>query len=328
MIPNTFIEFYGDQTRWFLGTVIDIYDPLYLGRIRVNIFGVHDEIKDVDLPWAQTVVPITQGGTEGRGNNIGIQEGAQVFGVFLDGPSSQMPLVLGSIPRVEKTIRVNERDEKGNPTKTTSREAMTTSFLAVDGTELEDRHLDELKNDIEINQEKISLRSTVKYPHNKVYETEGVDGKTGHIKEYDDTAGYERIHERHSSGTFYQMGPSGELVTSVKQNEYRKVEGQRITEIGTEVPKENEVPPELAEALSKSGVDLNNYFTEETVVHGNRTATIKGNDKLIVTGDVTIMVEQNATIDVKGEAKVISKESIDLTAPEVTVRGNTIKLNS
>ena len=278
MIPNTFIEFYGDQTRWFLGTVIDIYDPLYLGRIRVNIFGVHDEIKDVDLPWAQTVVPITQGGTEGRGNNIGIQEGAQVFGVFLDGPSSQMPLVLGSIPRVE-----NQNQE------------YTTNALAYK-TSGEKRHRENdfpILDEISIRNESVKLREEVKYPHNKVYETEGVDGKTGHIKEYDDTAGYERIHERHSSGTFYQMGPSGELVTSVEGNDYKI-------------------------AHKESFLEVNN----------NRYTTIHEDDKLIVKGDVTIQVEKNATIDVTGDAKVISNKSIDLTAPEVTVRGNTIKLNS
>lgn len=327
MIPNTFIEFYGDQTRWFLGRVVDIYDPLYLGRIRVSIFGVHEEIKDVDLPWAQTVVPITQGGTQGYGNNIGIQEGAQVFGVFLDGPSSQMPLVLGSIPRVEHK---NER--------------FTTNKLAWN-TDGEDRHYYSgdfpLLYHIIINNQLVKLREEVKYPHNKVYETEGVEGKTGHIKEYDDTAGYERIHERHSSGTFYQMGPSGELITNVKQNEYRKVEGQRITEIGTISPK---IDPGLAEIFSKSDIDINNYFTEETVVHGKRVTTIEedetlvvegdkytvvvGNDELNVTGDVKINVTGSAKIDVTKNVNVISKTSIDLTAPEVTVRGSTIKLNS
>lgn len=326
MIPNTFIEFYGDQTRWFLGRVVDIYDPLYLGRIRVNIFGVHEEIKDVDLPWAQTVVPITQGGTQGYGNNIGIQEGAQVFGVFLDGPSSQMPLVLGSIPRVE-----NKNQE------------YTTNTLAYN-TSGEKRHRENdfpLLDKISINNESVKLREEVKYPHNKVYETEGVNEKTGHIKEYDDTAGYERIHERHSSGTFYQMGPSGELVTNVKQNEYRKVEGQRITEIGTISPK---IDPDLAEIFSKSDIDINNYFTEETVVHGKRVTTIEedetlvvegdkytvvvGNDELNVTGNVKINVTGSAKIDVTENVNVVSKKSIDLTAPEVTVRGSTIKLNS
>ena len=40
-----------------------------------------------------------------------------------------------------------------------------------------------------------------KYPHNHVYETEG-----GHLREYDDTVGAKRIHERHASGTGYEIG--------------------------------------------------------------------------------------------------------------------------
>jgi hypothetical protein len=307
MIPNTFIEFYGDQTRWFLGRVVNIYDPRYLGRIRVKIFGVHDNIADVDLPWAQTVVPITQGGTQGYGNNIGIQKGAQVFGVFLDGRSSQMPLVLGSIPRVE-----NQDEEH------------TTNTLAYN-TSGKKRHRETdfpLLDEISIRNELVKLRKEVKYPHNKVYETEGVDGKTGHIKEYDDTAGYERIHERHSSGTFYQMGPSGELVTSVKGNDYK-----------------------IAHKESFLEVNNNRYTTihqdDKLIVNGNVTIQVrkddekdvekgveKGNVTIQVENNVTIQVGNNATIDVTGDAKVTSKKSIDLTAPEVTVRGNTIKLNS
>ena len=38
------------------------------------------------------------------------------------------------------------------------------------------------------------------YPRNHVFETEG-----GHIKEYDDTFDKERIHERHSSGSGYEI---------------------------------------------------------------------------------------------------------------------------
>ena len=41
----------------------------------------------------------------------------------------------------------------------------------------------------------INLRTV--YPKNHVYETE-----SGHIKEFDDTEGAERIHEYHKSGTF------------------------------------------------------------------------------------------------------------------------------
>ena len=92
--------FYGDTTRWFIGTVIrNTGDPLELGRLKVRIVGIHDnpEIKDADLPWASVVIPTTEVGMMyGRGPRIGV--GTQVVGMFLDGPQSQQPLVIGSIP--------------------------------------------------------------------------------------------------------------------------------------------------------------------------------------------------------------------------------------
>ena len=100
MIPKSFIDYYGDQTRWFLGTVVNIADdPLKLGRARVRIFGVYDEIEEEDLPWAQIVVPVTHTVHAGSGQTLGLLVGAQVFGIFLDGQNSQLPLIVGSIPK-------------------------------------------------------------------------------------------------------------------------------------------------------------------------------------------------------------------------------------
>jgi len=99
-------QYYGDETRWFVGVVEDINDPLKQGRVRVRVFGVHsanhNDIPQSALPWAQCVAPVTHGGTSGiNGTPVGIKPYAQVFGMFLDGKHSQIPLVLGSIPRVD-----------------------------------------------------------------------------------------------------------------------------------------------------------------------------------------------------------------------------------
>jgi hypothetical protein len=100
MIPNNFIEYYGDQTRWFLGEVVNVKDdPLKLGRVKVKVFGVYDDIADADLPWAQIVVPVTQGVHEEQGQYLGILKGTQVFGIFLDGQNSQLPMVIGTVPK-------------------------------------------------------------------------------------------------------------------------------------------------------------------------------------------------------------------------------------
>ena len=109
------IEYYGDENRWFIGKVMSINDPQELGRVQIRIFGVHGdnltEIKESDLPWAQVVVPITEGGSSGIGANTGIKEQAQVYGIFLDGKDSQLPLVLGSVPKIESTNIRRERPQ-------------------------------------------------------------------------------------------------------------------------------------------------------------------------------------------------------------------------
>lgn len=100
-------SFYGDNVRWFIGDVVDIDDPVQIGRVKVRINGLHqDDIADADLPFAQTVIPVTQGGTKELGNYLGVQVGARVFGVFMDGKDSQLPLILGSMPKFEDRTRV------------------------------------------------------------------------------------------------------------------------------------------------------------------------------------------------------------------------------
>lgn len=111
-------EFYGDSTRWFMARVIDAAPPAGLeGRIRIRIFGIHsDNVNDIpqaDLPWAQVMNPSNSYGVSGLGVNTMIQANALVFGVFLDGVNSQLPLVLGSLPQIEypTTVQASNRED-------------------------------------------------------------------------------------------------------------------------------------------------------------------------------------------------------------------------
>lgn len=99
-------EYYGDNTRWFIATVIDSSPPFGReGRVKIRIHGLHTEntqdIPQNDLPWAQCVLPTTEGGVSGIGRVPNIQPNALVFGLFMDGVNSQVPIVLGSLPRIE-----------------------------------------------------------------------------------------------------------------------------------------------------------------------------------------------------------------------------------
>ena len=97
--------YYGDNFRWFMGVVINTADPLQLGRSQVRIYGIHPErIEDLPsdaLPWAQAIVPTTEGGSSGIGKMPQLIEGARVVGFFMDGASSQVPIIMGTIPFVE-----------------------------------------------------------------------------------------------------------------------------------------------------------------------------------------------------------------------------------
>ncbi len=58
------------------------------------------------------------------------------------------------------------------------------------------------------------------YPYNKVLFTE-----SGHIQEFDDTPGAERIHTYHKSGTFEEIHPNGTKVTKIVKDNYEIVFG-------------------------------------------------------------------------------------------------------
>jgi len=99
-------SFYGDEMRWWYGVVQEVAsDPLELGRARIRIVGLHGpDIQDSELPWAAVLLPTTGGGISGTGTSPALQPNTRVFGIFIDGTNSQVPLILGVIPGVEGSL--------------------------------------------------------------------------------------------------------------------------------------------------------------------------------------------------------------------------------
>jgi len=54
--------------KTYLGKVVDIKDPLYQGRARIEVFGVFDGLPSDDLPWAEQIAGLSFGGNFGGGN--------------------------------------------------------------------------------------------------------------------------------------------------------------------------------------------------------------------------------------------------------------------
>ena len=97
-----------------------------------------------------------------------------------------------------------------------------------------------------------------KYPFNKVFETE-----SGHVQEFDDTPGQERIHTYHRSGTFSEVDANGTQVNYIVGDNFILME--------------------------KNGC---------VHVAGECNITVDGNTNIYARTDANIQVQQNATLKV------------------------------
>ena len=227
---------------WFFGVVEDIMDPLKLGRVKVRCYEWHTSnrgaIPTSSLPWAQVVMPANNASISGVGTSPnGLKQGSWVIGFFLDGEEGQRPMIFGSIPGIpshaahkdNKGIGFNDpegrfpsvahepdtnrlaRNDANNAhsvisAKNTSKTANVT--IALCGGEKPAAN-----NWAEPNSPYAAV-----YPNNHVFATQ-----SGHIKEYDDTPGNERIHEYHKSGTFYEVDSQGVKSTRIVADNYTVV---------------------------------------------------------------------------------------------------------
>lgn len=90
----------GETISWWVGTVVDVRDPHEAGRLKVRIFGRHDDetnVPDSALPWALVVQSVTSAAIGKIGTApVGAVKGTRVVGLWAD-EDHQYPIVLGSI---------------------------------------------------------------------------------------------------------------------------------------------------------------------------------------------------------------------------------------
>lgn len=102
-----------DGFRWWIGQIPEIKhwienssDGGWGQRYKVRILGYHPlddkELEDVDLPWAQVMLPVTAGtGAANVATGTQLQQGDIVIGFFLDGDNGQIPLIMGALGRTK-----------------------------------------------------------------------------------------------------------------------------------------------------------------------------------------------------------------------------------
>ena len=89
--------------NWFMGVVEDDFDPEGMGRVKVRCFGHHTADHELlptrDLPYMQTIHPVTAGpAVGGNGTSPTPLLNSIVFGAFYDGNDTQDALILGTLP--------------------------------------------------------------------------------------------------------------------------------------------------------------------------------------------------------------------------------------
>ncbi len=235
-----------DGFIWFTGVVEDRNDPSKLGRVRVRIVGHNPDDKSIiptkDLPWAHIMHPVTDPSMNGMGTTPSfLVEGTWVVGFFLDGIQKENPIVMGSLPGVPDE-RPNTSKGFYDPNGKYPREnrlgesdvnrlaRSDTGFIADAETVISDNRIN-TDTSVENGFTDIPVAGgapfgeptssyAAKYPFNHVYESE-----SGHVKEFDDTEGEERIREYHTAGTYYEVNGSGTRTVKVVGDGYHIVAG-------------------------------------------------------------------------------------------------------
>ena len=365
-----------DGFQWFVGVVEDRNDPKTLGRVRVRCLGYHTEdlvkLPTANLPWAHPMNPITSATVSGIGNTpLGVVEGTWVIGFFTDGPSAQQPVIIGTLPGVPKNLptkddtkgfqdyisgsfpkyketdvnrlAVNEKDEDGNETNphSTLTQRRATRELAigtaqidgvVDGVAPFEGDLD-TENGGKWDQPEIPYNAT--YPNNHVYESEG-----GHLKEFDDTKDNERINERHTSGTGYEVGPDGTKVTKVVKDNYNIITNDDYCHIqGTS---RATIDKGLRVRVNSKGESGNNYNIEVgqgsslniEVNGGNINLTTLGTGQdagdinINASRDLNMQISRNMNIGVIGTITETSNIKTQSTTEALTENSGTHTINT
>lgn len=250
---NTHPKNTGMQFVWWCGVVEDRQDPLKAGRYRVRIAGAHtpnkSDLPTDHLPWAQLMLSPNDTASPQ------LKEGDYVVGFYFDGHDSQTPIIMGLLPGLPTQLPPASSGFSDPRTAAQLHSApkhpaaLIIAGGAVSITEgpgqrnphpLNEPTLSRIARNDQISHTPIQFKKSsvitgvptagggtwsepqtpynTTYPYNRVMETE-----SGHILEFDDTPGAERVHIYHRSGTSEEIHPDGTKVIRIHANAYEVV---------------------------------------------------------------------------------------------------------
>jgi len=304
----------------YYGVVESRADPKQLGRVRVRVLGIHTEDKvqlpTADLPWA--TVLSHDGSNSGLGTTPSFYvEGTWVLVDFFD-EHMQEPYVIGGIPGIPseavntslgfndpagtypKAVNVSDVHEnaRGSLTATSPVARDSIRKTAVPTADFDSTTVSTVSGSLTVASsdgstfdEPLVVDGTYKpsYPSNHVYSTE-----KGHLLEFDDTEGYQRIAITHSAGSYQEYSNDGTYVSHVVSKMFEIVSSDKSSLCEGDVIET--IDKGLKIKVNKLGASGNNYDIE---IGSNASMNI-----MVRSGDVNLNVTGNVNVKSSGDTNV------------------------
>lgn len=141
-----------------------------------------------------------------------------------------------------------------------------------------------------------------KYPYNHVRETE-----SGHIQEFDDTPGYERIHTYHRSGTFTEIDANGTQVNKIIGDGYFLMERNGYIYIAGDA---NVTVTGNVNIMCQSDANIEVEGSAEMRVGGNFDIGVARNMNIAVEGDFSVWANGTMNLQSKGNSHIRSNDTM------------------
>lgn len=184
-------RFYGNHR----GRVVDVNDPLQMGRVRVRVSPMFTDLPVADIPWAIPAWPLGSAGLDA--GHVNVPPAGTPVWVFFDAGDQHHPnywAVAGAAKDNGKTpLTPEESRQKSGKAWASKLKALVKNIAkAKGGAWSEPEPRDPAKS---------------KYPLNRVYKTPG-----GMLVEIDDTPGARRINLYHAADSWLEFDETGTTI--------------------------------------------------------------------------------------------------------------------
>lgn len=259
MIKNKLSDYKPREDKFwgiYRGVVEDRNDPDKLGRCRIRVFGIHDDLLEQDeqqgiptdqLPWAEPVMGLVEGSMSGYGQWSVPLHGTHVM-VFFENGNWMQPRFFATVPGKPESAPDTSKgfnDPDGvYPTETRDgtwphlQQPINESDVhrlarneSIDETVVQHKN-DNLDLEIKVADKTHEATDTTwdepesayeaEYPNNIVIATHG-----GHVLEIDNTEGKERFHIYHPSHSYTEVDHEGNVIIRNEKDKYEVVIGNK-----------------------------------------------------------------------------------------------------